>query len=322
MFSHGNIWLDTTIVLPLFAETLMDNGHKRFSQMLGAASEAHLKLRVTPGVVEEIERHMNRCLAYMRMHRDTWTGRIPFLAKAYIRSGRSLDTMSGWIENFIGRERPEDDLADYLEEFFGIEKESLEEDEAKASELIRGVVFEAWREAHNRRRANDSHDIDEISIGRLVRHDVENYLGVVERRRQERSSPLGFSAWWLTLDRVAVQVDEKLRVELERDAPATPLMSADFLVNCLSFGPVRTRISRESSSLLPLILEIDMHSEIPADLLVEAERIRLEASHLPEHVVRRKVRDCLDATKRSRGIVSEEGLQFVLNEISRDAKTQ
>ena len=288
--------------------------------MLQAATEARLKLRITPGVIEEIERHMNRCLTYARRHHDNWKGRIPFLVDSYLRSGRPLATLPSWMENFEGLERPEDDLAEYLDTFFEIQRESLEDDEIKAPEDVRNIVFETWREAHDRRRSNDDRDLDEIALSRLVRHDVENYLGVIERRRGEVLSPLGYSNWWLTLDRVAIRVDEQLRRNLGRDAPQTPLMSADFLVNCLSFGPVRPRISKINSSFLPLLFDVDFDSVLPEDLLVEAERIRHDSVGLPEHVIQRRVRDCLDAAKRRRGIVSEEGVKFVLQEIDRNSE--
>ena len=60
MFSHGKIWLDTSIVLPLLAEPLFDGQTGRFTRMLEASHEAKLELFVTWGVIEEIERHMNR----------------------------------------------------------------------------------------------------------------------------------------------------------------------------------------------------------------------------------------------------------------------
>ena len=67
MFSHGEIWLDTTMVLPLIAEDLLPDNQKRFTQMLQTASTAGLGLWVTPGVIEEVERHINRCLTYAYM---------------------------------------------------------------------------------------------------------------------------------------------------------------------------------------------------------------------------------------------------------------
>ena len=321
MFSHGSIWLDTTIVLPIFAEQLMANGYGRFTQMLKIASSAGLNLRITSGVIEEVERHMNRCLTYVHTGHAEWVGRIPFLIDAYMRSGRDPMSFASWIEYFRGHERPEDDLADYLAEFFSITREDLEEDEKRAADHVRFAVQETWHELHSKRRNTHLSDLDEITVQRLVKHDVENYLGVAERRRNEDTSPLGYSAWWLTLDRVAFEVDKRITKTLKNDAPSTPIMSADFLVNYLSIGPIRSQITKSAESILPVVLDVGMLNELPPDLLDEAERIRREASDLPEHIVRRRVRDYLDAAKRQRGRIVNEGVQPVLDEISRDANS-
>lgn len=315
MFSHGEIWLDTTIVLPLFAERLISiNRQRRFSQMLDVASQAGLELRITPGVIEEVERHINRCQTYLHTHHSQWTGSVPFLADAYLRSGRSPCGFGSWIDNnFMGPERPEDDIADFLKEFFAIGRKSLEEEVMKADAEIRAVIQEAWYSAHAKRR-----DVDSGRLDRLVRHDVENYLGVVELRRRESAAALGYSAWWLTLDRSAGDVDNEIRAKLENRAPTTPVMSADFLVNYLSIGPIRSRVSRDAERSLPVALDMGSFAELPSDLLNEAERIRQEAGDSPEYIVRRRVRDCLDSAKRRPGQMSKEGIQTVLDAITPD----
>lgn len=315
MFSHGTIWLDTTIVLPLIAEVLLPTGRQRFTQMLKSATSSGLDLRTTPGVIEEVERHINRCLTYARMHHSQWSGGIPFLADAYMRSGRDPNSFASWIEQFEGMERPEDDLAEYFKEFFNIERESLEEEVDNTKYEIRMAVQEAWHTAHSKRRDVYNGGLDENTIHRLVRHDVENYLGVVERRRRDGVSSFGYSDWWLTLDRSANQVDRDVRERLENDAPSTPVMSADFLVNYLSIGPTRYRITKDVESTLPIALDVGSFAELPADLLSEAERIRKEAGDLPEHIIRRRVRDCLDKAKRRPGRIVEEGVRTVLDTI-------
>ena len=314
MFSHGTIWLDTTIVLPLIAETLIPDEQQRFTRMLKVASSSGPGLRITPGVIEEVERHINRCLAYMRMHYSEWSGGIPFLADAYMRSGRDPGSFASWKEQFAGTERPEDDLAEYLEVFFDIKRESLEEEVYNVGSEIRMAVQEAWYKAHAKRRDVSNGGLDENIIHRLVRHDVENYLGVVERRRRDGVSPFGYSDWWLTLDRSASQVDRDVRERLENDAPSTPVMSADFLVNYLSVGPVRSRITKDAESTLPIALDVSSFAELPADLLSEAG-IRKNAGDLPEYIIRRRVRDCLDKAKRRPGRIVEEGVHAVLDTI-------
>ena len=319
MFSYGEIWLDTSVALPLFAEKLISTERqRRFSQMLTAASKAGLDLRVTPGVIEEIERHLNRCQAYLYTHHSKWKGSVPFLANAYLRSGRSPGGFSSWKENFMGTERPEDDIADFLQEFFAIERKGLEEEMMNASDEVRAVVQEAWHSAHTRRRDVDSEELKAIAIDRLIQHDVENYLGVLELRRNENVSALGYSAWWLTLDRSAEHVDNEIRAKLEHRAPITPVMSADFLVNYLSVGPIRSKVAKSAEAMLPIVLDIGLFTELPSDLLDEAERIRREARDLPERIVRRRVRDCLDSAKRRPGHMVKEGIQSVLDAITPD----
>ena len=187
MFSHGTIWLDTTIVLPLIAEVLIPDEQQRFIRMLKVASSSGLDLRITPGVIKEVERHINLCMIYVRMPHSQWSGGIPFLMNAYIRSGRNPDSFASWIEQFEGTERPEDDLAEYLEMFFNIERENLEKEVDSARSEIRIAVQEAWHTAHVKRRDVSNGELDENTIHQLVRHDVENYLGVVERRRRPAS---------------------------------------------------------------------------------------------------------------------------------------
>ena len=314
MFSHGEIWLDTTVVLPLFAETLISvNRQRRFSQMLTVASQAGLELRITPGVIEEVERHINRCQTYLHMRHSQWTGSIPFLADAYLRSGRDPSGFGSWKEIFVGIERPEDDISDFLEEFFAIKRRSFEEEVMEANDEIRTAVQEAWYSVHTKRRG-----LDESTIDRLVRHDVENYLGVMELRRKESISALGYSAWWLTLDRFAGHVNNKIREILGSRTPAAPVMSADFLVNYLSIGPIRSRVAKDVEATLPIALDMGLFAELSSDLLDEADRIRRESGDLSEHIVRRRVRDCLDSAKRRPGHMTREGIQTVLDEITPD----
>jgi len=53
------------------------------------------------------------------------------------------------------------------------------------------------------RNAGQCREIDPLALNRLVMHDVENYVGVTERRNSEREFALGYTSWWLTLDPAA-----------------------------------------------------------------------------------------------------------------------
>jgi hypothetical protein len=152
MFSHGDIWLDTNVVLPLLAEELVSEDNRKFSTMIKGAVEAGLNLRITPGVLEEVERHMNLSLSCARIPSREWEGQIPFLYSVFVASGRAPDSFPNWIANYRGERRPEDDVADYLRDEFSIKVTSLEEEAREADETLRLAVQEAWQTAHEKRR--------------------------------------------------------------------------------------------------------------------------------------------------------------------------
>ncbi|MBI1389220.1 MAG: hypothetical protein GC154_12305 [bacterium] len=80
LFGSGEIWLDTNIVLPMFAETLLENDEsKLYTKMISSAQAAGLSFYVIPGVIEEIKGHLLRSLKCMRTSKNDWIGPIPFL---------------------------------------------------------------------------------------------------------------------------------------------------------------------------------------------------------------------------------------------------
>ncbi|OUJ69919.1 hypothetical protein [Hymenobacter crusticola] len=83
MFSHGSIWLDTGIILFLLAESLSEE-ELQFTLLVKAATKTGIRFFVTQGVLEEVERHLNRCITYINMPNSQWEGNIPFLYSIYI----------------------------------------------------------------------------------------------------------------------------------------------------------------------------------------------------------------------------------------------
>jgi len=315
IFSHGEIWLDTSIVLPLFAEQLIENEGKRFyTNILNASRSAGIKLRVIKGIIEEVNGHMKRSLACSRVAPCSWHGDVPFLLSLYVLSGRDIRRFASWIENFKGDDRPEDDLSAYLAEFFEIETSSLEYEVDKADLVLKGAVQEIWHEAHERRKKKKTYELDEIVLYKLVRHDVENYLGVICKRRKEKASPLGYSTWWLTLDSVAHKCESFLHGRLKDDIPSSPVLSLDFLSNYLTFGPLR-RLKSEREYKLPIFMDKNFADYIPPELLDVAQEVRDSVKDLPEHVIRRKVRDTLEKEKRKIGKLTEGGTALMKDKI-------
>jgi hypothetical protein len=307
MFSHGQVWLDASVILPLLAEPLFDGPPGRFTRMVEAAFDAGLELFVTPGAIEEIERHMNRALTCLQLG-SRWVGSVPYLLERYVASGHSPAAFNNWLENFRGAARPEQDIGDYLEDVFGIVTRSLEAERDAASPELRNALQTLWYEAHHRRRSRRDVTLDEMVITRLVDHDLECYCGVIQLRKREHASPFGYSAWWLTVDREAFDLKPRLRAAMEGEPPNSPVLSADFMVNYLAFGPVRRKVGKAKESHLPLMMELSTARYLTPDLLTEAESLREELKDLPDRVVRRRVRDHLDRARRRLGPIAKAGV--------------
>jgi hypothetical protein len=323
IFADGEIWLDTTVVLPLFAEDLLDSPSRAHTHMLLAVRESGSRLRVTEGVVEEITSHINRCRNYYRAmseQRESY-GSTPFLLSCYELSGRNLGDFERWLETFCGIIRSGDDIIDYLSEFFGIEMANLQEDAEQADPLLRAMIGEIWHESREQRDrravALGATPMDPGTRARLVAHDVENYVGVVMRRinRGERKSAFGYKTWWLTLDGTAFRVHRELVSRLVDKPPASPAISPDFMLHYLAIGPVRARLSRRTEETLPLMLNMSILDAVPKSLLDLADTLRKELVDLPPHVVRRKIRDTLDEARVLLGAQARAGEQGLSEEV-------
>jgi len=323
IFADGDIWLDTTVALPLFAEDLLDLPARSHSSMLRAVRESGSRLYVTDGVIEEIASHIKRSKGYSRAHLDQRKlyGREPFLLSCYWLSGRDPGGFEHWLETFCGDARPEDDIIDYLADMFGIEVSNLDHLADEADPVMRAMVGEIWHEAR------DERDRKAVALGlaptdlgtrnRLVSHDVENYVGVLMRRirRGERRSAFGYKTWWLTLDGTAFRIYRELVDRLSEKPPASPAISPDFMLNYLAVGPVRARLSRRTEESLPLMLNMSLLDAVPKSLLDLADMLRKELIDLPAHVVRRKIRDTLDEARVLVGAQARAGEEGLTEEI-------
>jgi len=301
-------------ILPLLAEELMEPEKRQFQLMFRLAVQAGIEFFVTDGVVEELDRHIqNACLGSRRS--NSWEGRYPFLLEVFLQTGRSVDEFSSWTELFRGSNRPIDDILDFLSESFQIHKRSLEVSTASATDDFRNAVQEPWHSIHERRREKLGRFVEPIAVNRLSKHDTENYMGVVQQRKQEKSSPFGYSARWLTLDRSALAIRDIVGQDFGIAPFDSPILSVDFLAQYLTFGPVRSRLSKASLRTLPVALEPRIVQFLTRQLLEEASRIRDEMKALPEPIVRRRIRDRLDEARRRMGPLAARGIDSVFDEL-------
>lgn len=308
MFSHGEIWMDTSMVLPLMAEDLVEEERRQFRHLIQVAHTIGLKLRITDGVLEEVEAHIHRASVCANSRPGDWRGSIPYLLAYYVSIGRGLQGFSSWLEKFRGEVQPIQDIADFLHHFFGIERQDIAQDATKLEEDFRLAIKEEWTNVHMERRHRNGDDIDPNLALRLAEHDTENYAGVIQRRKQEGASALGFTSWWLTLDHMAFVINKKISQRLGNRLVLSPAMSADFLTNYLAFGPLRDKASRSSVKALPVSLDARV-TELPPELIEIARRVREQAIDQEEYVIRRRVRDALNLARRRTGKITERGLK-------------
>lgn len=317
IFTGGDLWLDTSVILPLFAETLLeDPAERRYTTILRAALDAGLRLYVTEGVIEEIEAHLNVSLTCARTESSAWrSARIPFLFAAYTLAGRGRGQFANWLERFRGQRRPVDDIVEYLADTYAIDLRSLKEEAGQADPELSGAVQEVWREAHERRRGPDEEM--ESTIDLLVAHDVENCLGVIQIRQATPASPMGYRQWYLTLDKTAWSLKKEITQRLGRTSPDSPALSPDFMTQYLRLAPVRSAVERELWTSLPLLTDISRYEYVPKGFLELADEIRRQVGDMDERIIRRRVRDTLDEMKRERGPQALAGIVGMERDLSR-----
>ncbi|ULH08596.1 hypothetical protein [Alcaligenes faecalis] len=309
MFSHGEIWLDTSIVLPLIAEDLVDNERQQFRQLIAVARTTGLKLKITDGVLEEVETHTHRSSVCANSKQGEWkSASIPYLFSYYVSMGRGVQGFTAWLTKFRGNTQPAQDIADFLQHFFGIERQDITQDANRLEERFRTGIKEAWINVHMERRQRYGDVIDPNLTLRLAEHDTENYAGVLYRRKQEGASALGFTSWWLTLDHRAFSINKTIANNLGERSFPSPAMSADFLTNYLAFGPLRDKASKSGVKILPVALDASI-TDLTPELIEIAKRTRENSMDQEEYVIQRQVRDALDMARRRTGRVTERGLQ-------------
>ncbi len=318
VFADGDIWLDTTAILPLLGELLVtDPTERHYTNLFAAAKAAGLNLYVTDGVVEEINSHLHKCAGFASRRSSETNGALPFVFATFVLSGKDPALFNSWLEEIRGDSRPEDDVRAFLKYHFGIERRSLKELADNADTTLRGAVQELWNEAHDRRRADGS--IDPGTVSRLVAHDVENTVGVIEVRKQSSDSPMGYRAWWLTLDKTAMRLKQHLREHLGDDAPASPILSPDFLSQILRLGPLRTEVE---TTTLPLATQIARFEGVPKELLRLAEEIRAKYAGMSEFRIQREVRDALDSVRSHQGPEAQGGSKLMEQRIHQQLTLQ
>lgn len=268
-----------------------------------ALRQSKTRLVVTEGCVEEVEGHLNLCKTYTRT--SSWKGRVPYLVSQYITAGKPLSSFSPWLENFVGPNRPLDDIADFFFEIAGISVATIPVLD-RVSPDTQTEIRDYWQRVQDGRR-NEGESAN-IFAYRLAEHDTENYLAVLtERKAVPGNSALGYSSWLLTLDRAAWTLLNSLSEEARNEVRFSPVISLDFLFKYLAFGPRRDLVESVEKGYTR-IFSSSVFETIPLDLIEVADSVRRDNAGLPERLIQRRIRDELDKQKGALGEVHKAGL--------------
>lgn len=299
IFSDAELWLDATIILQLISESLEDDTNaRRYHILLAGARRAGFKLYVTEGVLQEIETHLYNSLTCSRVGEGEWRTQLPFIFRSYVLSGRAPSSFASWLDSIRGNETPEDDVAEYLEDQFDIHERSLADEAAASDPEVRSAAQVFWQEAHERRRGGDGILVPDLAnISLLADHDVEMTMGIMHLRSAAKRDPRGHRQWLFTLDRAAYRLHRVLCKEFPQKKFTAVTMSPDFLVQLLRIGPLRTALDNDVRISMPLVIGVASHTDMPSELLSEAARIREELRGKEERVIRRHVRERLNALR-------------------------
>lgn len=292
LFGTGVLILDTTVLLPCFAETLQSPADRRYTSLLLGARDAGMQLVVTRGVLNELDTHLDRCQRCFTMPAHAWHGEIPFVLRHWSEVEQRKEGFIAFIGQFRG-ERPVEDLADFLSDEFGIGRIDLSEATDRVDLHTRGRIAELWRQKKltTLRPGRTESDLD-----LLLRHDVEMYFGCLGLREEESTNVFGYETWWVTSDRSAVSVFD-LGAEEGLRLSSNPCMSPNFLLSLLAIGPSRRRLEPSVRRLLPVALDMQYLGFGVPGLTSLADEIREKYAGKRRFVIRRETREAMDKLK-------------------------
>jgi hypothetical protein len=94
------------------------------------------------------------------------------------------------------------------------------------------------------------------------------------------------------------------------------------MINYLAIGPIRSKISKSSGDMLPLMLNMHALDAVPADLISLADELRTDLAGLPPRVIRRKIKETLEDARRLLGPTAVAGEVGLTDDIKQRLRQQ
>jgi hypothetical protein len=220
----------------------------------------------------------------------------------YLLTGKPKSSFAAFIESFMTQFHPERDLAAFLYDEYRI-RVSEPSGGTPVSDALRLEIVTFWDEVAQARRP----DTDAITIAKLARHDTENYINVLQRRKLAApNSAFGYDSWLVTLDNAARSLVNRVSQAAHDEIRHPPVISLDFLTRYLTFGPRRASASKTGGATFE-IFSPSIAETVPPELVRIAEEKRVEYLDVPERVRMRRIANEIDRQKISYGAVQLAG---------------
>lgn len=277
-----------------------------FTDLMVQLKQSGLQLYVTRGILEEIERHLNLCKTYIKTR--PWKGRVPYVFQRYALAGKPAAKFDSWLEYFLGDMMPMQDLADFLAESAGIQVADAPMHDKIPANVVEEVQ-EYWQTVQDRRR--NVQDTFSIAANRLASHDSENFIAVLSQRNKEvGKSILGYTSWLVTLDSAAWNLINKVSPEAREYIQHSPVISLDFLIKYLSFGPRREKLTNRDDGHAR-IFSTSIFESVSPELIEAAKEVRAAYGHMEERQMQRHIRDTLNKQRLKLGVLQDAGLDGI-----------
>jgi hypothetical protein len=300
LFSRGQLVLDTTVILPIFVETLLPEPQQVYTNLLRGAKVSGMCLLCTEGVFNEAAKHLQNSLRCVELG-TKWSGAVPMVLDRWCSVHNGQGDFSTFVDDFLGSD-PEGDVEDFLAHTLGVERRSFTAQVESVFDLrTRSRLSELWRE---RKRVAPYVDGD-----LLLRHDVEMYLGALAMRTEQPSAVSGYEAWWVTLETSALAL-RRLMADEGLVLRSEPVMHPNFLSHLLALGPARRKLTRDQRTSLPFLITGPASPWGIPELQEVATEIRREYADRPEYFKRRKLRERMNEVKSGRGPLTEGEVSF------------
>jgi len=301
----GRMIVDTSYLIPCFAEISLNKSEQRHTSLLKAANEFGMKLIITQDILNELLSHLRRVRHVHSQSSSASDAQFDSsvnsnfdlaLLRAFKRAkleGR-INSLEEYLHNFVGDDDPRVDMIESVKALYGIDFLGLSDEYQKLDNSLIEKVVSIWKKARTRR-----HDLDEQTFDLLIRHDVKAYMPVQNMRGSERTEhSYGYGTWWLTLDRTAFKIHKQIQ-DVAGDAitPVTSCMGPDFLLRYLSVVPQPKDKAKYFAETLPLTVDLAGMGLIPSEFCEQIHKALKSHENLAPFVQRRQVRNLLNRAR-------------------------